>query len=715
VSLFLLSALVAGAIFFALLMRPAVVLPKGGLAFLATLTSLVLLILMEISYFFVIDIRRVNSTQSIIPNNFVVFFMGYDFRQMIFGVVFGLLFSYWLSSILNRDPKGTDKATYFREGVIGGLLLIFLLLGIGGQDAIVNLISRVTNVKVGSAELTLAAASDRDRGSQTALAAVYPPSAAILPYTSPDTSSGLGLILKLGDFVKRDALYSVLRSQRLSGQSGRPKDVSQFVEAFEFVDKYIQPLAGCLSDYVASTSDVEQVGKWIAAPARSIRSLLMLHQQGELINQKFSNWNISSRTPPVPEQDPSLPNRIIADIISVGDNVFANSLKGHANCDEAAGIQKEILENKESRDSFILYIDGSARSRPYIRLLAADALAFHHEYTAAILLLDEWTRAREFFSIAEEQRKTEYNDENKRIRSIFPGFEKCKNSSDILSDVLDACKIRDTLDVYEIRVRTQIATLIEEWLSFQPFAKTQAVMNYHRANIDAEIKLIERYLSVDLSIMTLPERVMEFTEEIDDFSTPCGVTEGRSWKENGLSSNDKDRLKIDPKYTDKNMRKGLVYSLFTLKNTWINLALDSDVYYSELAPIAARYAEEMVRTNLACLNSIAGEGKERDKFISTLRAQSFQAFAQVELNNLAMLQDISLMKDDKQRRLRSALRAADLGLKAIHRFQEENRQRSLGQAAGKTFLERISPSEAVEIYDKLLNMSRTLQARLNRF
>jgi hypothetical protein len=103
--------------------------------------------------------------------------------------------------------------------------------------------------------------------------------------------------------------------------------------------------------------------------------------------------------------------------------------------------RKREEERTKTREEFIGHLNTpDTRMRPYLAIAAASGLAYSH-YTASLTLLDRWLCAK-----------------RERVAHIN----------------------QDLSDVFEIRVRTIMAGFLEEWIRYNPTAKTQTVLRYHR-------------------------------------------------------------------------------------------------------------------------------------------------------------------------------------------------------------------------------------------
>lgn len=615
-----------------------------------------------------------------------------DFFDGIFGFMFGIFFSYWIISVFWR---GRAAAPTYKEYVALGLLIVFALLGLGRQIGISDLLARLSGMKLpGGAEVSFYNTRRDDIGTDTALAALVPPSMSTSNNSSsnsvPDTSSGLTLMAQSSGNIQRDALYAVLRGK---------SDLGGFVEAFNFAEKTVTPLANCLLLHVRKTGDDEEIGQMLMAPARSIRTLLKEGLAGFVTKNDIVDRILNQ----VAEID---------NYISQNETTNGRDDKGklEQTCYDAHRKILSAIHDEDIRRE----LSGSAlSSRPYIRIAAAAGLAFHHEYPTAIAILHEWLERYTLHT--KEELTNEQSEMSARLRVSRSSGRRYEHltASNGTKDPSD-----HTSKVFELRIRTQIAAYIEEWMRYQPGANGESVLSYHLSNIDKSISLIEKAFGVTVREVMLPEEVLGLEQAFHDETEKCNATNSKAdLTDYAPTTPPQDRQKFltdlrklnqqPNEFSERDMRMALIYVLFTLKRTWIDAALQSNQYYPELAATAKTYAEEMVRTNLACL--FKEVAKSDSGFIATMRAQSLLEFANVELANLQGPLMRLVSKEEKENKARLAAKAVYLGVDKISRFHDEKRQEIM---ATSEFLPRISTSELFETYNLLVSAQKKLTLSL---
>jgi hypothetical protein len=113
------------------------------------------------------------------------------------GFMFGIFFSIWFNTIISRRA---NEAFGYRDAVIAGLLVLFLLLGAGRRGFVSQLFARVTDVKLpGGAELSLKSVGEEST-SETSHYTLVPPSSTML------TSGGLRILKDIPAAIRRDPL-----------------------------------------------------------------------------------------------------------------------------------------------------------------------------------------------------------------------------------------------------------------------------------------------------------------------------------------------------------------------------------------------------------------------------------------------------------------------------------------------------------------------------
>jgi hypothetical protein len=306
------------------------------------------------------------------------------------------------------------------------------------------------------------------------------------------------------------------------------------------------------------------------------------------------------------------------------------------------------------------------QTRPYLFIAIASGLAYAHEYVAALTILDEELR--------------EY---------LCAKTENCSGAKKIPNGIRD---------IYEIRVRALVASYIDEWIRYQPAAKTQSVLDYQRANLAAALKLTEDKLNLHFEKMGYRSGEIQF----DNYDVPpenCSNLFDSIASAGGINLSDKTKTIMT-----------MIYSTITSQKAWLDVVLEDPKYYDEFAWEAKHRAENMVRLKMSCLKLLAEKGKE-DIFVRTAEAIALDSYARVEFANVIAPQiSATLSQGEKEKRLRRALLAIHSGLAKI----SDGQSRERAERANDTLplLDRVKPGETIEAYQSLLGTKAKIERAL---
>jgi hypothetical protein len=157
-----------------------------------------------------------------------------------------------------------------------------------------------------------------------------------------------------------------------------------------------------------------------------------------------------------------------------------------------------------------------------------------------------------------------------------------------------------------------------------------------------------------------------------------------------------------------------LYSLITLKRTWIDTVLDSTDYYQRYQPKTTRHARELKGFNYACLLPLwNGDPKKVD----LQQAASFDSHARVELfNAFSPATRPTTTREKRAEKLQAALLEVLHGLSLLQ--EAPSQQSSAAQASAESddeniFMKQISASEDSEYHDRLISIRDRLQRELD--
>jgi hypothetical protein len=624
-----------------------------------------LLFLMSLTIFF--DEKGTFWKQAIIT-----FAYSFEFGSLVFGCFFGIFLGYWLRSIYFRDPT---QPTRFSDIVTACIFLAMAFLGIVGPSVLVGAFSRLTALKIGGTELTFAEGRPKgEAGSNdTSLAALVPPSSGgAAEAAPPDTSGGLRFLADLPLLISRDAAFYYLRMKKLGTEDEKLKQpLAALDEARIFASKSVAPIARCVQRYVSHNGDDDEASDWIADVARWLRAIQEIQGKRDTLGSDDlpreswqAMWSVTGQLGQK-RQRPSNGADVCAAVYDdiKHPNILDKRPKKQTDLSEEERKQREEEQNKNFEE-FVAHLNTpDTRMRPYLAIAAASGLAYSHDYTASLTLLDRWLRAK-----AER------------------------------ADRID----QELSEVFEIRVRTIMAGFLEEWIRYTPTAKTQTVLRYHRNNLEVAIELVHSAIAKAGFDVGFLEAQVSPAESASPGR--CAATS------NALSLPQRDMFND---LTVQKMQLSLWYSYITLQRTWIDTVLDSSDYYQRYQFKTNEFAKELRTFSYSCLLPLWNNDQRK---VDLQRAASFDSHARVELANvLSPAMRTTTTREKRAERLTNALLEVLNGLSLLH--EVPGQQSSPIQVAADAddeniFTKQISADEYSEYRDRLTSIRDRLQREI---
>lgn len=609
------------------------------------------------------------------------FFDGPMFRQVVFGSAFGILGCYlifrtFFTKLTEASwPRSEQQGAAAPDGVQNMrsnteyiiplvVLLTILLVGAFQQDVFTEFAKLGGNVRLGAVEFGFG--RNEGRASETSVAQLVPPANVPGVHAPPSVSQGLQSLAELSETMRRDALIYALRKglfgpdeERGDGptlqKSERSPDFKliHLAQQAELSDRVFVYPATCLLKDNEKFQDYITSGEQILPLAKKLNT--KLRARGVTRSQITSS-----------ELNELLESEIIRDNICNKqlEQVFLKDING-------------IYDISKNRQILT----------PYAWIAAANIFEYNHRYVAAISLLENWIFER--------------NDiENSNKQDVFVQNESIDNT------IYD----KKLSDVFEIRVRSMIGGYIYEWIHYQTMAKTQAVLDYYRVNLEKTIELLESIIK-EVFFIGNHYKPSAFGVGYNDKYTTQGNLICGSDVNNEKWSQQVSTTKLNKDLSVRRMKLALVNSLLTMKQSWINAVLDGADYKSH-KNVAAEYARELRGLNVSCMG-IVGQSEEDPggaDYVRVLRAQNLDAYARVTLANANSHRDAAL----KRASLSDALSAAEEGLELALELSERDRgnRRSPTKREGISFMTSGTP--AMEVAEQLQGIIRRINADLDR-
>lgn len=610
------------------------------------------------------------------------FFDGPIFKQIVFGCVFGTFLSFWLlrgmvaveakkherslgkeENVSREGGEGTtqhkanhDSQQFALYSELPTVITLLIVFLFGVFDeATIVRIARLGGNVKLPGGVEFAFGRNESRSSETSVAQLVPPANSQNSYAPPSVSQGLQSLAELGQTMRRDALIYAL-SKRL-----------------------VVPTDGDTKLAIAENSENSIINE----KSTEANFLSRLHTQITLVDEVFAvlaNCLIKE-------------NEQHLDYMSSGDQILQIaqrinvSLRGKQSIsDEEIGRIFPSCRYQEQNDKTIDANDneykivkyavniGSAAKllrnpqefmTPYTWIAAANIFEYNHRYVAAIALLEHWLRTN---------------------RSSFSTVN------------------RDMSNIFEIRVRSLIGGYLYEWMNYQPVAKTQAVIDYYRITLNQTSEILNRVLN-------------------DIFDVDINNTLSANWDCNSYFSsvtwNTNVEIPDRDKLSPRRMKLAVIYSLLSMKQSWINTVVDG-ADYEEHRNKAREYATELRDANVSCMGILVEEPKgevkkkedehKAENYVNVLRAQNLYAYSSVMRADATLLEDAAIRKSH----LNEALSAAEEGLERVKDIAERDRHMRRFPEDEYEVSFTTSGTPALEVFERLEKIIRRTRADLER-
>jgi hypothetical protein len=338
----------------------------------------------------------------------------------------------------------------------------------------------------------------------------------------------------------------------------------------------LEKIGECLQESFAFHADDEQLGRMLAEVSRRLRSIAYLGTNYRPLagHTKLSDLALTSITDMLRRINEQIP-------IIAGYESSCQPLR-----DKNFEIYRSDIED-----------DQNIGLRPYLWIAAASGLAYYHDYAAALKILDDWIRA------ADSKCPDEGSESDSIFSTICPALASGINRA--FSPIL--------IKVFKLRVRTLIASYIEEWNNYQPVSKTEPVLRYHADNMLKAIALGPSLITVPLP--QLPEIIkINFAGQIDRPETVEIAKNGAGIRRQKAGKCEEFRqgewpLEVKPflssgtdrSLTVENVRLAPIVTIRSLKEDWLQAAEDQKAILRANKTTAIEFAESLVRDNLFCL------------------------------------------------------------------------------------------------------------------
>jgi hypothetical protein len=277
--------------------------------------------------------------------------------HVFFGFLFGVAAGYWVLAIFYRKPSDTTTRVEIAAGVA---VLVFLLLGMAGEDAFVRMLERLSSVEVGGAKVSFSDASNSKLFATSAATETN----GDLRAAPPAQSSGLWTIQTLPQAIGRDGQYASLLARASAQKAGEnalieANLINEFAEIQKSADGALSVPTGCLTGYANKTGDDRRIGRVLEPLAATMR-----------------DYFASS-----PSAASGLPEAWAVQFRSSFKTVQEEFKHVNGCAQDAMAAQLPAMLEPLQNDNW--------RNRPYFAIVFASMLEFDHQYVGALKSLSD--------------------------------------------------------------------------------------------------------------------------------------------------------------------------------------------------------------------------------------------------------------------------------------------------------------------------------------
>jgi hypothetical protein len=586
--------------------------------------------------------------------------------NIVFGFVFGPLFAIWINSIAVHSADKDLTRGQILAAI--GLVLLFFLGALGDETA--RLIKRyagnLSSLKVAGTELSFTPneRNDRNRLPSTPIAGTSG------TYVTGG-SAGLPNLAGLDDIVQRDLEYLT----KVFAPKGTQIPVTDLERAKNFATASIAPPLSCLLNWFQQTGDSRSLDKYLTAYAGSFRQL-------EALNMGMNPPAGEPTSPAAQQIQQTRLREITSGMVRNGltmaldialsapqTNVLdpcAKWFKFYCESDDkplpSAPPKSGVAVQQCLQDVLKQFAQPSdapktAEIEQRLSFLTTGLAEFMTPQPSAA---GRGLEMLPYFAIARASLMAQLG----QYEAAAAILDDWLRQRDRASDDNPLQQIKD--DWLALRARSTLITFVEEWLEDEDSNAATVVETEHLENLRAtKDGFKSRLLKADF-FKKLDKPCQSKCEPVFRRPTECSSDESN------------ERLKLWGK---------LYTSYITMEYTYIHRALQHPDYQTKYAETVNDEARRLVNYDLSC-------GTDQPQ-PDVVYGQSLLAFVENALG-YARIRAGKDSEDTQKQRLDEAERAATLGLEIVDKIATDDQER-----AGKTYLERIAPSFAVQVQENL--------------
>ncbi|MFI5013233.1 MAG: hypothetical protein ACHQAY_12900 [Hyphomicrobiales bacterium] len=558
------------------------------------------------------------------------FLSGPIFSSVVLGLLFGVLFAFWLRELLRlRD----DQAIQRKQVVQAIVLAILLTLG-AFSDVLRSYAGRIAQISLGGAQVNFTPASNSVETVRPGVGAVYAKSDA-----SSTSAEAIRLITNLSGRIASDTRYISKLFPRGIEYSDSPS--SKGPGLFELNGR----IASCLSR-IRDVSADESFGQ------AHLRELLAIVHRIEVSGRRLDPPAAGKRIAEVAEERIAEAAResiskLADELVSYIDQTYLHlDSKNQARMQ----VQKECAPFIFWACSSESIEDAKAKERPDTGTVAGNCESFAPTRPDKIgrevmaLMDDQGLLDRPHLALLEAGLLWSLGQHRGAVEALdrwLIGVERNENSS----------KTATTHPWYKARARIHLGIIVEDWMRTSPDSPP-GLLEYHIENLAATAALMKQLLREKIDALG----DLDADLQTEDFAQ-------------GLPAAGFKCLPLD-------------YDAAQLLLTWLSIYPSYMVKATQSASFESYSADVMTARRLVLKKDVfclANAQPELRADVGQFYADFLEAYAEVEMANaerIALLPD----QDAVKRSLDHAYHAATLGLQLIRAYPAEGRSGDEGDA-----------------------------------
>jgi hypothetical protein len=602
-------------------------------------------------------------------------FTGRNAASLLFGAITGVLLGAFISRVFFRRPGRPIEG---RDKIIAALLVLFFVLGIGGEEAIRGLAQRVSKVSVLGTEIDF---SEPAKSSRANLRGGAPNTAVPLPSSSISSASSYGLtfLSNLSVLIERDRKYLIIAAKLRGGDAkileNKIKEIDETLkQPSEFAKIIVEPFAVCLEELQTQTGDTAFVNDRLLGLVDELRILIAPDRDDDDMpsrltksffkqSDELARFAMRIAVGPDVSKDPATRGPRAKAIAESCNRLYF--LLFDAECWHGQKSEAACWEEKKSA-----LLNSSSLAGDWVWTHSEEIRAFYQKPNnrtptgedSALLSTPQGPSAANYITnVISEVSKSDSYRSRPYISMVYAGVMAQVGRSEAALVELDHWLQRAKPDVrlswYAVRALSTLSILTEEWLRRPSTYVPTVLLEYYIKNNQEAAGLLESILHID--------KFRDKYAKLPD-----------SLEKTGFRSRPQDHKKCQPlpeEAHDFDMLQLAFTARVTTDLIIAHHALSHPRYPSLYSHEVAGIVEGVLQTDLSC-TVVSDEPARIDQW----RAESLRLYALTKLRNAGAIAELR-GKESADDSIKMGLDAAALGSEIIYPHARKDQASSINQ------------------------------------